>query len=163
MSECLSNLRQGNLNRLLLPYLNINSIRNKFEQLVSSIKNNIDIFMISETKIVNSFPTMQFHIEGHCIYRLDRNEYGGAILVYLQEDIPSKLIPMQSSCIEGFFIELNLRCKKWLLSCSYNSHRSLISEYLSIIGKNLDLLCAYYDNIFLMGDLNIFSKKRSQS
>ena len=46
---------------------------------------------------------------------------------------------MQSSSIEGFFIELNLRCKKWLLNCSYNSHRSLISEHLRIIGKDLDL------------------------
>ena len=112
-SECLSNLRQRNLNRLLLAHININSIRNKFDQLVSSIKNNIDILMISETKIDNSFPTMQFHIEGYCIYRLDRNEYGGGILVYVREDIPSRFIPMPSSSIESFFIELNLRCKKW--------------------------------------------------
>ena len=61
---------------------------------------------------------------------------------------------MQSSSIEGFFIELNLRCKKWLLSCNYNSHRSLISEHLSIIGKDLDLLSANYDQIFLMEDFN---------
>ena len=64
--------------------------------------------MISETKVDNSFPTMQFHIEGYCICRLDWNEYGGGILVYVREDIPSGLIPMQSCSIEGFFIELNL-------------------------------------------------------
>ena len=57
--------------------------------------------MISETKIDNSFPKMQFHIEGYCIYRLDRNKYGGGVLEYVQEDIPSKLIQMQSSVIEG--------------------------------------------------------------
>ena len=102
----------------------------------SSIKNNIDILMILGKKINNSFPIMQFHIEGYCIYRLNRNEYGGGILVYVREDISSKLIPMQRSPIECFFIELNLRCKKWLLSCSYNPHRSLISELLSIIGKD---------------------------
>ena len=61
---------------------------------------------------------------------------------------------MQSSSIEDFFVELNLRCKKWLLSCSYNSHRSLISEHLGIIGKDLDLLSANYDKIFLIGDFN---------
>ena len=110
--------------------------------------------MILETKINNSFPIMQFHIEGYCIYRLNRNEYGGGILVYVQEDISSKLIPMQRSPIEGFFIELNLRCKKWLLSCSYNPHRSLISENLSIIGKDLDFLSANFDQIFLMGNFN---------
>ena len=52
--------------------------------------------MISETKIDNSFPTMQFHIEGYCIYRLDRNKYGGGILVYVREDIPSKFIPSKA-------------------------------------------------------------------
>ena len=97
---------------------------------------------------------MQFHIEGHCIYRLDRNEYGNGILVYVREDISSKLISMQSSSVEGFFIELKLRCKKWIISCSYNSHRSLISELLSIIEKDLDLLSANYDKIFLIGDFN---------
>ena len=55
--------------------------------------------MISETKVDNSFPTMQFHIERYCMYRLDRNEYGGGILVYEREDIPSKFILMQSSSI----------------------------------------------------------------
>ena len=54
---------------------------------------------------------MQLHIEGYCTYRLHRNGYGCGILVYVREDIPSKLVPMQSSSIEGFFIELNLRCK----------------------------------------------------
>ena len=108
--------------------------------------------MTSETKIHNSFPTMQFHIEGYCIYRLDRNEYGGGILVYVRGNIPSKLIPMERSSIEGFFTELDLRCRKCLLSSNYNSYRSLISENLIIIGKDLDLLFANYDRIFLMGD-----------
>ena len=91
--------------------------------------------------------------------RLDRTEYGGGITVYsMQEDIQSKLIPMQSSSMQGFFMKLNLRCKKWLLSCSYNcsynSHRALISEHLSNIGQDLHLLSANYDKIFLMGDFN---------
>ena len=109
-------MRKRNLNRLLFAHININSIRNKFDQLVAGIKNNIDVFMISETKLDNSFPKIQFHFDGYC--RLDRNEHGGGILVYVREDIPSKLIPMQNSLIKGLFIELNLRSTKWLLSCS---------------------------------------------
>ena len=108
----LKSIRIKNLNKIVIGHLNINSLRNKFDFLVTQVKGSIDILMISETKTDNSFPTMQFHIEGYCIYRLDRHEYGGGILVYVREDIPSKLIPMQSSSIEGFFIELNLRCKK---------------------------------------------------
>ena len=69
-----SNPRNRNLNCLLFAHININSVRNKFDQLVDGIKNNIDVFMISETKIDNSFPKKQFHYEGYCVYRLDRTE-----------------------------------------------------------------------------------------
>ena len=100
----LSSLRKKKLNRLILAHLNINSIRNKFDQLVNGIKGNIDVLMISETKLDDSFPSMQFLIEGYGPpYRLDRNSHGGGILVYVREDIPCKLIPMKNCTIEGFF------------------------------------------------------------
>ena len=48
--DILKDLRCKNLNRILIGHLNINSLRNKFEILVSSIAVNLDILMISETK-----------------------------------------------------------------------------------------------------------------
>ena len=58
--------------------------------------------MITETKLDDSFPTMQFNIEGYYTFRLDRNEYGGGILLYVQDDIPSKLIPMKTLPLKVF-------------------------------------------------------------
>ena len=49
-------LKQKNLSGNVIAYLNINSIRNKFEVLSEEIKGNVDIFVISETKIDDSFP-----------------------------------------------------------------------------------------------------------
>ena len=70
--------------------------------------------MISKTKIAGSFPPTQYLIEGFTTpYRLDRNGSGGGILVFIREDIPSKLIPTDFSKREGFFLELNLQKKKW--------------------------------------------------
>ena len=110
--------------------------------------------MISETKLDASFPTGQFHIHGFSEpYRFDRNSSGGGILLYIREDIPSKFI-LTKMTIEGFFIEINLRKKRWLLCCSYNPKKPLISEHLNEIGKNLDLLLSKYDNSMLIGDLN---------
>ena len=71
--------------------------------------------------------------------RLDRNGKGGAMLVFIRKDIPTKLIDSQMK-VEGFFIELNLRRKKWVLCCSYNPKYSQISHYLKEIGKDLDVL-----------------------
>ena len=92
--------------------ININLIRSKFVDLVKVVRGNIDILMISETKLDVSFPTSQFYINGYTSpYRLDRNDKGGGILVYVREDIPSKLIS-QFPNVEGFFLEINLRKKK---------------------------------------------------
>ena len=49
--EKLKSLRIANLNRIIIAQININSIRNKFDALASSIRGNVDILMISETKI----------------------------------------------------------------------------------------------------------------
>ena len=65
--------------------------------------------MISETKLDSSFPKEQFHLHGFSEpYSLDRNGNGGGILVFIREDIPSKLIKSQMK-IEVFFVELNLK------------------------------------------------------
>ena len=110
----LKSLRNANLNRVIIAQININSIRNKFDALVSGIRGNVDILTISETKIDDSFPNRQFLIDGYTApYRLDRNSVGGGILVYVREDVSSKLISVNFQNREGFFLEMNLRKKKW--------------------------------------------------
>ena len=56
----------------MLGHLNINSVRNKFEDLTYIIDNNIDLLLISETKLDDSFPTAQFQMKGFSVpYRYD--------------------------------------------------------------------------------------------
>ena len=151
--EKLKNTRLKNPNRLIIAQLNINSLRNKFDSLVRMLHNNLDILLISETKIDSSFPTTQFQIEGYTTYRLDRNTNGGGILLYIREDIPSTLLNSDMS-IESSYIEINIRKKKWLLVCTYNPNKNLISNHLKEIGKNLDNYSSKYDNFILLADLN---------
>ena len=146
---------KDNLNKLIFALLNINSIRNKFELPSEQVKGYVDVLMISETKIDDSFPVGQFLIEGFCTpYRLDRNSKGGGILLYVREDIPSNLITVDISPIESFYVELNLRNNKWLINCSYNPHKSLIGNYLDAVSKTLDLHSSIYDKIILLRDFN---------
>ena len=105
----LKSLRIRNLNKVVVDHLNINSIRNKLDFLAHQAKGNIDILIISETKLDESFPRGQFLLGGYSVpFRFDRNGNGGGILLYIRGDIPSKLLSMNKS-IEGFFIEINLR------------------------------------------------------
>ena len=79
--EELNNLRLENPNTLICAHVNINSVRNKFDLLNDSIKNIIDVLMISETKLDSSFPNGQFQIHDFSEpYRFGRN---GMVVEYL--------------------------------------------------------------------------------
>ena len=117
------------------------------------LKNNIDVLLLSETMIDSSFPKAQFEIDGFTVYRRDRNEDGGGLLLYVRDDIPSDLLSTDSS-IEGMCVELNIRKKKWLIHCIYNPHKNFISSLLNEMGKNIDKYSSNYDNFILLGDFN---------
>ena len=98
--------------------------------LVDLINSNINMLMISEEKLDQSFPTGQFHIHGFSEpYSFDRNGNGDVVLLYIREDIPSKLI-LTKMTIQEFFVKINFRKKKCVLCCSYNPKTSVISEHL---------------------------------
>ena len=56
----LGSLKLRNMNRLIFVQINVNFIRNEFELLFSLVSSNIDLLLISETKIDNTFPVSQF-------------------------------------------------------------------------------------------------------
>ena len=121
------------------------------------IKDKIDIFLIYETKLDSSFPSRQFVIKGYSTpFRLDRNQNGGGLLLYVREDIPCKIskeyTPKKS--IENFFVEFNSRLRKWLLSCSYNPKTNLIADHLQCTGRGINFYFSKYDNFVVLGDLN---------
>ena len=100
------------MNKIIAGQLNINLIRNKFAFLAQQVKGNVDTLMISETKLDESFLIGQFLIDGYGVpFRFDRNGNGGGILMFVREDLPSKLLSIYQD-IEGFSVEINLRGNK---------------------------------------------------
>ena len=74
-------------------------------------------------------------------FRLDRNCNGGGVIIYVRENIPSKILEVHKlpQDVEGMFVELNFRKTKWLLFES--------------LDKALDCYSSY-DRIVLIGDFN---------
>ena len=107
---------------------------------------------ISETKLHETFPAAQPSLQGFCDpYRFDRNRNGGGIMFYIREDIPSRLIEKKlQNNIEYFFVEINLRKKKWLLCCSYNLHKNSISTHIDFLRRELDVHSSNYENFILL-------------
>ena len=61
----------------------------------------------SETKLTKSFPIGQFKVPGYnSVFRLDRDQHGEGIMVFIREDIPVKFFPTESKPIENLYTEL---------------------------------------------------------
>ena len=83
----LKSIRTRNLNKIVVGHLNITSIGNKFNFITHEVKGNIDILMIPETKLDESFPSGQLLLDGYSVpFRFDRNGNGGGILLSIRED-----------------------------------------------------------------------------
>ena len=54
-------------------------------------------------------------------------------MLYIREDIPSHLLKVESLPIDGFYIELKLWSKNWLINCSYNPNRNAIQGTTNLI------------------------------
>ena len=95
------------MNRIVLAHLKINYLRNKLDLLADQIKGNIDVLAISETKLDDSFPAGQFKIPGYASpFRLDRNQNGDGILVFVREDIAVKFLSSEENLLKLFSLNL---------------------------------------------------------
>ena len=78
----LNEIRSNNLNNVIIGLLNGNHFAGKYNDFKLIIRGNIDIMILVETKLDNSYPTSQFLIDSYSTpFRRDRNKSGGGILV----------------------------------------------------------------------------------
>ena len=106
-------VRQGNIYKLIIGQLSINSLRNKFDCLVQQITENVDNIMVSETKLDNSFTVGQLLIAGYGPpIRLDCDIHGRCVMLFVKEDIRCKTLSLEDKPMERFYVEINLQKTK---------------------------------------------------
>ena len=138
-------------------YLKINSFRNKFDSLKAIVSQNLDILMVAETKIDDSFPQGQFYMEGYADpLRLDRNCEGGGLLVYVKSDITMKQLNSFKFELDMEFVcfEINLRGNKLaLVSANFRPPSQSQNHFFEILGKAVDHYSEKYDKFYYLGVL----------
>ena len=130
--KLLKSIRISNINRLTIGQLNINSLRNKIEALKLIMIGNIDILIITESKLDDTFPKQQFWIDGYSPpFRIDRSKHGGGVIIYIRKDIPAKELLAHPKPInfEGIFFEINLKTSKWLVFGGYNPEKANYPQF----------------------------------
>ena len=114
------------------------------------------IFLISESKLDDTFPDKKFRINGFKIFRCDRNRYGGGLILF-HEAIPCK--PLKSSLfdltIETFGLEFHKIKRKWVFAVTFKPPVVNDLEETNELIKILNYFCSKYENLLIIGDLNM--------
>ena len=154
----LGNLRSNNPKNIIFSYININSIRNKFENLCDIVGNNVDVFSTAETKRDSSFRNAQFLLPAFQEpLRLDINHRSGGLFVYIKASLPSKILSKFKLPINIQIIpfEINLRKSKWFFVSIYKPPSQSNQYFLDLLGDLLDFYSQDYDNKVILGDFNL--------
>ena len=149
-------LRIRNHSNIIISYLNINSIRNKFDDIKLIIDENVDILCITETKTDKSLKTRQFTLLGyHKPYQLDMTDNQEELLVF--SHLPSKLLSTHNipNDIQVITFELNLRKEKWIFMCIYRPPTQNNQYFLENFSSIYDHYSSIYDSYVFLGYFDV--------
>ena len=153
------NLRNENINNPIFAYYNINSLRYKIHDIREIISRSLpDILVLAETKLDGSFPTSQFLINNYNEpTRSDRSEHGGGVIEYVRCGLIRKRLPdFELQNFESICSEITIKNNKWFLLSVYRSPNSgNIPNFFCEMNQTLNRALSRYDNVIIMGDLNI--------
>ena len=117
-----------------------------------------DILVVAETKIDTSFNNPQFYMNGYYKpTRCDRTETGGGIIEYVRKGlIRKRLEDFELKRFESIASELFINRTKWFLISLYRSPQSRnIDLFFEELTQILNKATLRYENIIVMGDINI--------
>ena len=157
-TNTLKNARIKHPKKVCLSHININSIRNKLDSLFEFTYGLVDFLAVSETKLDSSFPTGQINLPGfRTPFRKDLSGKSGGLLVYVNSNIPSKMlkIPDCPNDIQVIPVEINLKKQKWLVIAIYIPPSQCKNYSITELTKILDKCRESYENTVILGDFNM--------
>ena len=155
--------RKSNPANLIAGFLNINSIRNKFSALQHILCNAyVDLMGVSETKLDDTFPHGQFHVDNYVLSRKDRTSHGGGVALYVRSDIPHRcrhdlenIIDRSATGFEIIIMEVTMRRKdRWIYVVGYKPPGIKDLAFYDIFSTLCDLILPECQNIVILGDYN---------
>ena len=142
-------------------------MKNKFQPISQILSANmLDIFFVQESKLDNSFPLSQFHVDGFKLHRHDCTASQGGIVVYIRDDIAHRRRnDIENYCInddrgrvEILCLEVSIRKEQWLFISVYKQPKvrnNILKCVLENVLNDIDLskYC-----VTMIGDININMK-----
>ena len=119
----------------------------------------LEYISVSETKLDQSIPNSQFKIDGYHFppFRRDKTCHGGGLMVFVKKDIiVTRLTEYEPEEIECIYTKITIAKKHWLIFSVYRPPESgNLANFLTTLHQTIDRASGNFNNIVVMGDMNI--------
>ena len=121
----------------------------------------VDVLLIQETKLDDSFPNKQFEVPDYMLYRADYKSNSGGLMTHIRSDLPQRRRFDLEKCdtnegrIELLVVEYTYRKEKWIICNMYKQPQTPDAILLTIMDKLMCNLSSENVNFIVAGDLNI--------
>ena len=143
----------------VIDYLNLNHFGSKIDDVRDTWRKlPIVVKCIDETKSDSSYHDPQLKISGYQYppYRKNRNKYGGGKIVFLREALMAKRVrDFEGDTTEIICLELTTCKKIWCIIFACRSTNNNKYIFFSELSNFLNRVAMKYDNLLVIGDLNI--------
>ena len=126
-----------------------------------------DILVLAETKLDDQFFKTQFFLNQYYEpTRKDFSKTSGGLIEYIRNGIIRKRLPQyELKDFESISSELTINKEKWFLLSFYRTERkenrlTNIKRFFENLSHIMNEITGKYDNIILMGDINIDTKSK---
>ena len=162
-SECSVAPLSVNFNNFKISCLNVRSLYPKVDEVRNFVKtHNFDVFIANETWLDESFSNKHIEILNYDVIRRDRNRQGGGVCIYIKSDMKYTVLNGYGVDLESAWISIDIDAEKFVIGTIYRPP-SAVKNYDDKIFDTLEKLTVTYDNVILLGDLNIDCLRRNMS
>ena len=139
-------------------HLNVNGIRSKFAQvevMLTSKDNDIAIFGVTESKLGPNQPDAFFYIDGYKMYRKDKMESSGGVIIYVRDDIVcNRRKDLENSQLETLLLEVFPKGNEsFFVGITYRNPNSNV-KWNEDFENQVETFLDEQKEIILLGDFN---------
>ena len=119
--------------------------------------------MLWETKIDETFPNQPFNISNYKTLFRDRKKHGWRLLLYINENIPCKVINVGDipNDTEMILFEFLVKTRKWFCVGTHILSSQNKNYFHDTLSKVLSKLTCQYDNNMLIGEFDLTANKKN--
>ena len=162
-------MQQNNMKSLSIVHINARSIYPtnvtnrtfKLDEIFSvlCIQHKFDVICISETWLTQAISNDDINLVGYKLFRRDRGRLGGGVIMYVNDQLPSKLkTNLLKNDIESIWIETELSNKKIIIGTFYRPPNQTLNEidnFLALFQESIDdTLLDKAESLIITGDFN---------